>query len=157
MKASSLNDIKRELEYKDRKELLSYCLKLSKFKKENKEFLSFLLFEEGNLAAYIENIKNEVIQHFEKINFSNVYFIKKSLRKILRFVNKQIKFISSKQAEAEILIHFCNCIIDYSLPLYASKQLMNLYEGQLGKISSVLSTLHPDLQYDLVKELKKLP
>jgi len=34
---------------------------------------------------------------------------------------------------------------------------MNLYEGQLGKISSVLSALHPDLQYDLGRELKKLP
>ena len=157
MKASSLNDIKRELEYKDRKELLSYCLKLAKFKKENKEFLTFLLFEESDLATYVDNIKNETNRHFEEINFSNVYFVKKSLRKILRFVNKQIKFVSSKQAEAEILIHFCNCIIDYSLPLYASRQLMNLYVGQLGKISSVLSTLHPDLQHDLGRELKKLP
>lgn len=157
MKTSSLNDIKRELEYKNSKELASYCMKLAKFKKENKEFLNFLLFEEGDLVTYIENIKSETTQHFEEINFSNVYFVKKSLRKILRFVNKQIKIVSSKQAEAEILIHFCNCIIDYSLPLYTSRQLMNLYQGQLGKISSVLSTLHPDLQYDLGRELKKLP
>ncbi len=91
MKASSLNDIKRELEYKDDRELLSYCMRLAKFKKENKEFLSFLLFEAGDLVTYIENVKSETIKHFEAINFSNVYFVKKSLRKILRFVNKQIK------------------------------------------------------------------
>jgi hypothetical protein len=157
MKTSLVNDIKRELEHKNSKELLSYCMKLAKFKKENKEFLSFLLFEESDLATYIDNIKNETSCQFKEINFSNVYYVKKSVRKILRFANKQIKFVSSKQAEAEILIHFCNCIIDYSLPLYASRQLMNLYEGQLGKISSVLSTLHPDLQHDLGRELKKLP
>jgi len=157
MKASSLNDIKRELEHKTSRELLSYCLKLAKFKKENKEFLTFLLFEENDLATYVHKIKTEITRHFDDINFSNVYFVKKSLRKILRYVNKQIKFVSSKQSEAEILIHFCNCVIDYSLPLYTSRQLMNLYEGQLGKISSVLSALHPDLQYDLGRELKKLP
>ncbi len=157
MKASSLNDIKRELEYKDSKELFSYCMKLAKFRKENKEFLAFLLFEESDMATYIENIKNETTRHFEEINFSNVYFIKKSLRKILRYADKHVKFVSSKQAEAEIRIHFCNCIIDYSLPLYTSRQLMNLYEGQLGKINSVLSALHPDLQYDLGRALKKLP
>ncbi|HEY5405971.1 MAG TPA: hypothetical protein VIJ92_02750 [Ginsengibacter sp.] len=155
MKASSLNDIKKELEHKNNEELLSYCMKLAKFKKENKEFLTFLLFEESDLATYIDNIKNETTRHFEDINFSNVYFVKKSLRKILKYVNKQIKFVSSKQAEAEILIHFCNAIIDYSLPLSKSKQLLNLYEAQLGKVSSVLSTLHPDLQYDLEKQLKK--
>jgi len=157
MKASSLNDIKRELEYKNSKELTSYCMKLAKFKKENKEFLAFLLFEESDVATYIANIKNETTRHFEEINFSNVYFIKKSLRKILRYTNKQVKFISSKQAEAEIRIHFCNCISDYSLPLYASRQLMNLYQGQLGKINLILSTLHPDLQYDMERALKKLP
>lgn len=157
MKASSLNDIKRELEHKTSGELRSYCLKLAKFKKENKEFLTFLLFEENDLASYVHKIKTETTQLFDEINFSNVYFVKKSLRKILRYVNRHIKFVSSKQSEAEILIHFCNCFVDYSLPLYTSRQLSNLYESQLGKISSVLSTLHPDLQYDLGKELKKLP
>ncbi len=81
MKASSLNDIKRELEYKDNKELLLYCMKLAKFRKENKEFLTYLLFEDDNLASYIDNIKNETIRQFEEINFSNVYFIKKACEK----------------------------------------------------------------------------
>lgn len=155
MKASSLNDLKKELEYRDKKELLSFCLKLAKFKKENKELLSFLLFEEGDITTYIENIKKETTEYFGEINNSNVYYIKKSLRKILRYVNKHIKFAGSKQAEAEMLIHFCNNIIDFSIPLHKSRQLLNMYETQLNKIDSALSTLHPDLQYDLRKQVKK--
>ncbi|HEX7458129.1 MAG TPA: hypothetical protein VF301_06825 [Ginsengibacter sp.] len=156
MKASSLNELKKELEYKDNKELLSICLRLAKFKKENKELLTFILFEEGDITTYIENVKKETTEYFAEINNSNVYYIKKSIRKILRYVNRHIKFAGSKQAEAEILIHFCNNIIGFPIPLHKSRQLLNMYETLLNKIDSVLSTLHPDLQYDLRKQLKKI-
>ena len=155
MKASSLNELKKELEYRSNKELLSFCLKLAKFKKENKELLTFLLFEEGDISTYIENVKKQTTGYFGEINSSNVYYIKKSVRKILRYANKHIKFAGSKQAEAEILIHFCNDIIDFSIPLHKSRQLLKMHETQMNKIDSILSTLHPDLQYDLRKQLKK--
>ena len=155
MKATSLSELKQELEYKSNKELLSFCIRLAKFKKENKELLTFLLFEEGDITTYIENVKQETTAYFSDINNSNVYYVKKSLRKILRYVNKQIKFAASKQAEAELLIHFCNNILDFSVPIAKSRQLSNMYETQLGKIDSALSSLHPDLQYDLRKQFKK--
>ena len=91
---------------------------------------------------------------FLEINKSNIYFVKKSIRKILRNVNKHIRFALSKQVEAELLIHFCNCISKYSIPVKKSKQLTNLYETQLKKIDEALSTLHPDLQYDLKKQIE---
>ena len=155
MNTPSLNELKKELEYKDKTELLSFCMRLVKFKKENKELLAFLLFEESDINTYIENIKEETTEYFGGINSSNIYFIKKGLRKILRLVNKQIKFAGSKQAEAEILIHFCNNILEFSIPLHKSRQLLNMYQTQLNKIDSALSTLHPDLQYDLRKQLKQ--
>jgi hypothetical protein len=154
MKAESLNELKKELELRNNNELLSFCLRLAKFKKENKELLSFLLFDSDNIASYIENVKQETDELFGEINNSNVYYIKKSIRKILRLVNKHIKFASSKQAEAEILIHFCNNIIDFSIPLEKSKPLLNMYQSQLKKIDEVISALHPDLQYDFRKLLK---
>lgn len=155
MKASSIHELKKELEYRDKNELIFFCLRLAKFKKENKELLTFLLFEKGNITAYIENIKNEITQQFDAIKKSNVYYVKKNLRKILRYVNKHIKFAGSKPVEAEILIHFCNNILEFSIPLYKSRQLLKMYETQLHKIDSDLSALHPDLQYDLRKQLKK--
>jgi DNA repair ATPase RecN len=153
MKASTINEIKKELENREPKELLAFCLRLAKFKKENKELLDFLLFQADDLGSYTENIKEETELLFEQINTSNIFYIKKSVRKILRFVNKNIRFTLSKQVEAELLIHFCTCISKYSIPLKKSRQLMNLYDTQLKKIEVALSTLHPDLQYDLKKQL----
>ncbi len=153
MKAASINEIKKELEFRNHTELLSFCQRLAKFKKENKELLTFLLFEADDISTYIENVKKETRECFNEINNSNIYYIKKSVRKILRNVNKHIRFASSKQAEAEILINFCNSVTDFSIPLHKSKPLLKMYETQLKKIDEALSTLHPDLQYDLKKQL----
>jgi hypothetical protein len=154
MKAASIQELKKELGTRNHSQLLSFCARLAKFKKENKELLTFLLFEADDITTYIENVKQETTGFFSEINTSNIYYIKKGVRKILRNVNKQIRFSASKQAEAEMLIHFCNSIIDFSIPLRKSKPLLKMYETQVKKIDETLSTLHPDLQYDLKKQLK---
>ena len=155
MKASSITEIKKELEKREFKELLGYCLRLAKFKKENKELLGYLLFEAGDISCYIQNVKQETEIFFDGINKTNIYFIKKSIRKILRNINKHIRFALSKQVEAELLIHFCNCMLKYSIPIQKSRQLVNLYEAQLKKIEEALSGLHPDLQYDLKRQFEE--
>lgn len=155
MKTVSVNEIKKDLEKRDFKELIEYCLRLAKFKKENKELLAFLLFDSDNISAYIENLKQETNEQFLLINKSNVYFIKKSVRKILRNINKHIRFSLSKSVEAELLIHFCNCLSIYSIPVKKSRLLINLYESQLKKIEKILSELHPDLEYDLRRQVVK--
>ncbi len=155
MKAATITELNAGLSQLDKKELLSFCLRLAKFKKENKELLTYLLFEAGDIDNYIDNIKKEITLSFTEINNSNVYYIKKSIRKILRYVNRNIRFTGSKQAETELLIHFCNSIMQFSIPLPKSKPLQNLYEFQLKKIDMAISSLHPDLQYDLKKKLIK--
>lgn len=153
MKRASLNDIKKELLNHSSTDLLEYCLRLAKFKKENKELLQYLLFEAKDIPAYVLEVKDEIEEDFSGINKSNIYLIKKSVRKILRKVNKRIQFSMSKQIEAELLIQFCNCIIKHSIPIKKSRQLHNLYTNQLGKIDKALLNLHPDLQFDLKREL----
>jgi transcriptional regulatory protein LevR len=153
MKPASIHDIKKELLNHDSKQMIGYCLRLAKFKKENKEMLSFLLFEEENISNFIVSVKNETEEEFKQINTSNIYFIKKSIRKILRNVNKQIRFSMSRQVEIELLIHFCNCFILHSIPIEKSRPLSNLYQNQLNKIEKLLAYLHPDLQHDMQKQL----
>ena len=155
MKAASIQEIKKALSDTNSKILLEYCLRLAKYKKENKEMLSFLLFEADDVPNFIREIKKETLEQFGQINKSNIYFIKKSVRKILRDINKQIHFAMSSQAECELLIHFCNCFALHSIPVSKSRQLTNLYQNQLKKIEKALSELHPDLQYDLKKQLMK--
>ncbi len=153
MNSASISELKKELERKNNFDLIAYCLRLSKFKKENKELLTFLLFEADDIAKYIETVKLEIISLFEDINNKHIYFVKKSIRKILRSVNKYIRIAASRQAEAEILIQFCNSFKAYPLSLSKNKQLSKLYDTQIDKIEKALSSLHPDLQYDLKKQL----
>lgn len=150
---ASLSEIKKELEKRDNSELLADCLRLVKFKKENKELLSFILFESQDLPSFIQKVKDEVDTLFEGINMSNVYFIKKTTRKILRNLTKYIRFTQSPEVEAELLIYFCNCFHQYNIPVKKSKQLMNIYTSQLKKIEGAIEKLHPDLQYDLRKTI----
>ena len=153
MKAATLNNIKKDLEKRDVNELVDYCLRMAKFKKENKELLGFLLFESGDINDYVVNVKAETEDLFAEINKTSIYYVKKSVRRILKIVNKHIRFSMSKQAEIELLIHFCNCMITHSIPINESVQLNNLYKTQLKKIEEALPLLHPDLQYDFKRNL----
>ena len=156
MKAASLNELKQELSGRPQKQLLELCVKLAKFKKENKEFLNFLLFESADLQSYIDSIKTEITQQFSEVNKSNLYLAKKSFRKILRYTNKYIKYTSSKQAQVELLIHYCINLKSSGISIRKSTALTNLYNMQLKKIYKEIGSLHEDLQYDYIKQLEAI-
>ncbi|SRR5258706_6483791 len=154
MKAPSLNELKQELSSRPQKQLLELCVKLAKFKKENKELLNFLLFESGDLQSYINSIKAEITLQFSLVNKSNLYLAKKSFRKILRYTNRYIKYTSSKQAHVELLIHYCGNLKSSGISIRKSKALTTLYNMQLKKIYKEIGSLHEDLQYDYIKQLE---
>ena len=156
MKPASVNDIKQKLRETDKKELIEICQRLARFKKENKELLTFLLFEEDDLPNYIKNVKEEIDEGFLVINVSNVYFAKKTIRKVLRIANKHIRYTGSKTAEAEILLHYLTNFKGLKLSWQKSTALVNLYKSQLKKIENAIATMHQDLQYDYQRELDRL-
>jgi hypothetical protein len=90
---------------------------------------------------------------FLDINVSHVYFAKKTIRKVLRITNKYIRFSGSKQAEAELLIHFCQLVKDSGIKIDKNPALNNLYQNQMKKLEKAMESLHEDLQYDLRKKL----
>ena len=156
MKTASISEIKQELTNASSKELLELCLRVIKYKKENKELLTFLLFEAHDLPSYTENIKREMDEQFALINQSTLYLAKKSLRKILKTTNKYIKYTASKEAEVELLIYYCNKIKASGIRIKKSVALTNLYNNQVKKIKAVIETLHEDLQHDYNREIEEL-
>ena len=156
MKAATIKQIKTELGYHSQAELVELCLRLSKFKKENKELLTYLLYESHNEAAFIQGIKDEIDEQFIQINTSSYYFIKKSVRKILRRVKTYIRYSKKKETEVELLIYFCSVLKSMSPPMQDHVSLHNIYLRQIISIKKAISTLHEDLQYDFQEELKML-
>ena len=153
MKAASLSEIRKELIQLDTKTVQDLCMRLAKYKKENKELLTYLLFEAHDEAAFVNNVKSEMDELFHGLPSGNVYYIKKSLRKILRIVNKQIKYSGLKQTELELRLYFCGKIKEANVPLRSSTVLYNLNEGQVKKIKAVLTQLPEDLQYDYHRDI----
>jgi len=157
MNVSSLQEVKQELQELSPKELLELCISLAKYKKDNKEYLGYLLFQAKDCDGFIVQVKAEIDAHFEEMRSQkNLYYIKKSLRKMLRIVNKYCKYMGDKAATVEVLIYFCSKIKQAEIPIHKSTRLVNLYAGQIKKIKTLASALHEDLQADYLNELKEL-
>ncbi|MBK8490916.1 MAG: hypothetical protein IPL49_08530 [Saprospirales bacterium] len=156
MKTVSVKELKQELGQRSPKELLEICVRLSRFKKENKELLTYLLFESADEASFIEEVKKEVEAQFSLINTSSFYFINKSARKILRILKKYIRYSQKKETEVELLIHFCAELSKIQPSIQKNTKLQNLYQRQIVAVRKALSTLHEDLQYDYEMVLEQL-
>ncbi|MBW8687480.1 hypothetical protein [Chitinophaga rhizophila] len=156
MKAATVSELKKELQEVPPAQLVELCLRLAKFKKENKELLNYLLFESHDLQAYIEAVKQEMDAAFDDAPKQHAYFVKKHLRKILRTTNKHVKYTGSKQAEVELLLYFCTKVKKGGFKIGDSVALTKLYLQQVKKIEKAIAQQHEDLQYDYQRQLESL-
>ncbi len=156
MKAATVSEIKKELKLRSTEELLELCLRLSRFKKENKELLTYLLFESDDEQAFIRSVKIHMEAQFEEINVNSYFYIKKSVRKILREIKKYIRYSQNKETEVDLLLHFCTILKGFTPSIKRNVTLTNLYNRQLEFIGKKVTALHEDLQYDYKIELEEL-
>ena len=156
MKAVSVVTIRKELKHKSSEELAELCLRLSRFKKENKELLTYLLFEADSEAGYIETVKQEIDEQFEIINTDSFFYIKKSVRKILRNTKKYIRYSLNKETEVELLLYFCKKLKTMKPSISRNTTLTNIYDRNIESITKKVLNLHEDLQYDFNMELEEL-
>ena len=156
MKAVSVVTIRKELKHKSSEELAELCLRLSRFKKENKELLTYLLFEADSEAGYIETVKQEIDEQFELINTDSFFYIKKSVRKILRNTKKYIRYSLNKETEVELLLYFCKKLKVMKPSISRNTTLTNIYDRNIEAITKKVLNLHEDLQYDFNLELEEM-
>jgi hypothetical protein len=156
MKAATITEIKKELKYKSQDQLVDYCLAMARFKLESKELLTYLVFESENEVAYIEGVKAYIEIEFNDITATNFYYIKKSIRKILRQTKRYIRYSKKKETEAELLIYFCKELRQFRPSISHNTMLTNMYNKQLEIAQKAIAKLHEDLQYDynlMIEEL----
>ena len=156
MKTATVKQLKDEFSALDRKDLVDLALRLSKFKKENKELLTYLLFESKNEQDYVFEIKLEVDDAFKNINTTSYFYIKKSIRKILKQVKTYIRYSNVKETEVELLLYFCKKLRSMRPSMTKNQQLINLYAREIKNVEKKISTLHEDLQFDYLNLLENL-
>ncbi|NND08731.1 MAG: hypothetical protein HKN87_20345 [Saprospiraceae bacterium] len=156
MEVATVHQIKKELETLDHKNLLAICLRLAKFKKENKELLTYMLFEADDQEAFCQQVKAELTSQVTAANRANVYWTKKSIRKTIKYLDKIVRISASKETEIELRTHFVRAMKEQHIPMHRSRVMANMFDRQVKKIESALEKIHEDLQYDYREELHEI-
>jgi hypothetical protein len=87
---------------------------------------------------------------------SSLYFVKKTLRKILRITGKYTRYMGSAEREVKLLLFFCISLKNSEIGWESNQVIKNIYQNQLKKISKAIAGMHEDLQYDYLKEFDLL-
>jgi hypothetical protein len=135
---------------------MELLLRLARFKKENKELLTYILFESANEHEYVEQVKKEISEEMEEIDGLPGYQYKKQFRKIQRKINKPIKYIGNKSATAELYLHMVRMISGKKKNNYLATFLNKSAEQYISKIEKLLPGIEDDLAADLRKQLKQI-
>ncbi len=136
--------------------LAAICYRMLQYKRENKELFHYLLYDQRDELSFRKKLISEIDMLFADVNKTSVYLAKKTIRKILRYMHKYLKFSGDALTAVEIIMHFCNSMNSLDLYWQDSKVMVNLYKGQLKKAERILLTLHEDLQYDYHLQMKTL-
>ena len=156
MKAASIVTLRKALAHLDHQALQQLCLRLARFKLENKELLTYLIFESEDELQYVQSIKSQLDILFDEINTNRYFFIKKSVRKILRRIRKFSRYSNASETEVELLLYFSCKMKTIQPSIFNNKTLTNLYNRQVEASRKKTLKLHEDLQYEYQLQIEKL-
>ncbi|MDA8745788.1 hypothetical protein N9N28_14240 [Rubripirellula amarantea] len=152
MKAATIKQLKEELGKLDHDELLNVCIRLAKFKVESKELLTYLLLKADDEIGYADELCDEIDLHLH----ASGRIHKKTLRKVVRWMDKSLRFSGDRETELQVRIHFCRRIKDKRISFGGCRVSENMYATQLKKIDKAIDKVHPDLQFDYNQQLSGL-
>ncbi len=141
------SDLKKELLKLNSTEIATVCWRLARFKKENKELLTFLLFKADDTDAFTQEYKEEMDLQFSKITGKS-FNVVKTLRKIAQQMNNQIRYAATETVTIELLLHFCKNYIKYVNYHTQYKPLRSIFYRFAEKLKASILKLQEDLQYD---------
>lgn len=151
-----MKDLRAEVKRLSEKELQDIVLRLARFKKDNKELLTYLLFEQDDEHEFVRRMKEEMDEDFQTSAANSFYIAKKRVRKILTGVKKVIRYSNSKETEVDLLLHFCRNMLVYFPHMEVYPPLENIFIRQLKMAQRKIEGLHEDLQYDYQQEWEEL-
>lgn len=155
MNSPKLADIKKELNHLPAEELRLLCLRLAKYKADNKELLNYMLFYSDSNEDYVEAVKQIIDNEFENLHPS-IYYATKQLRKLIRIINKHIKYINIKTLELDISLYFSEKFIDHPIVKINQKATLGLLFTQLKRVTKAIPKLEEDLSFDYENNLQDL-
>lgn len=155
MDTASIKQLKDTLSTLGREELTGLLLRMVKFKKENKELLTFLLFEADDLDAYVYEISQEIKDEFENYLLKTAYYKRKGCRRILRILKKYIKYAADKEVEVRLLLAYVSMVAE-SKTFITDRVIQKIAFRQLLLAEKSIVKLHEDLQYEYKLELEEL-
>ena len=156
MKAASVVELRKELEHLDKEKLKQLCLRLARFKLENKELLTYLIFEAEDESSYVQSVKNQLDLLFLDINTNSYFYVKKSVRKILRRIRKYARYSNQPETEIELLLYFCSKMHEITPSIFKNKTLSKIYNRQLESALKKTAKLHDDLQFEYKLQIEEL-
>ncbi len=152
MKAATISQLKKELAKLDHDDLLDVCVRMAKFKVESKELLTYLLMRADDEIGYANDLCSEIDLHLNTPGRIH----KKTLRKVVRWMDKSLRFSGDKETELQVRIHFCQRIKVKRISFGNCRISANMYATQLKKIDKVIDKVHPDLQFDYTRQMSEL-
>jgi hypothetical protein len=154
MKPASLAQIKKELQQYSPEALKEMLLRLAKYKTENKELISYLLFDSDDLAGYIADLKYEISGILEEAVQKPGYQMRKGLRKAQRVISRYAKYTGFKETEAELSVFFCQWLFDRNIHRLGIRPVQAVFYKQVDKSEKLLASVHEDLRSDYMEAIR---
>ncbi len=155
MKGAKLNDLKGELKLKTVQELHDIVLRMAKHKIENKELLSYLLFEADDELGYVHYLKECVDEKLLQMEGESLYRCYKMLRKLQRDISKWCKYSGKSTTTLELNLYFVQQMEESGMS-HASNGLINMCEKQKEKVRKMWDKMDEELKNDYRTEINNL-
>lgn len=81
---------------------------------------------------------------------------KNTLRNVVRWMDKSLRFSGDKETELRVRIHFCRRLKDNRITFGGCRVSENMVATQLKKIDAAIEKVHPDFQFDYNQQLSGL-